>query len=119
MEKLKVKLKEIKDRCDMAIEGPWYDEEKDYPNYCLPKTPKGYLFINDDVEAWCDKNTGKFIIESRSDVPMLLEMVEELIKQRNKYVNTYKLSKGFKYGDLKVFTGSLDEDLEKIAEKYK
>jgi len=90
-------LKEIKERCDAATEGPWFT------GFNLVTVPEGDIcFVKDDVFLGGYKNNRDFIAHARTNVPMLLEMVEYM-----KSVSTWE------YRDRYM------RELEKIAEKYK
>jgi hypothetical protein len=95
---LEEKLQEIKKRCEDATEGPWYYVDGDY---------SGGLELSTKPEdlKWCENDDQRFIVHARTDVPMLLEMVEWLLK----------------YNKLDVEDGNVivNQELEKIAEKYK
>lgn len=106
---LEDKLKEIKSRCDVATEGKWeFKATKDTggiryvfaPN--AEKDHRGCEFIVADVNRSFNAD---FIAHARTDLPMLLEMVEYLLNKDN---------------DLVHWTNSkVKIDLKKIAEKYK
>ena len=100
------RLKEIKERCEAATEEPWF-LERDLDGNAYP-----YIHDSLDLNGQClfkgvplkgengmlemIKNTD-FIAHARTDVPMLLEMLEATIDWEDVYT-------------LKA--------LEKIAEKY-
>lgn len=88
-------LKEIKDRCEAATEGPWLKRTRTYDG------EEVLCYRESKVVAWNNTNL-KFIAHARTDVPMLLEMVE------------YCVQRG------QCCSGTVcPEDLEEIAEKYK
>lgn len=85
------KLEEIKERCEKATEGPWADyvyrdrlfvkhnpENNSVFDICT-MTPQNYK-LSDLSEKYTYENDAKFIAHARTDVPMLLEVVESLIK---------------------------------------
>lgn len=75
---LENKLKEIKDRCDLATEGPWnpIDEQRDTEVFHhvvkRMRNDNGWSYVAGETGL---KDT-LFIAHARTDVPMLLEMVE-------------------------------------------
>ena len=74
------RLKEIKSRCDAATEGPWFGTMQDV----------------------IQPGNSKFIAHARTDVPMLLEMVEYLLVNISSDLYEYEKN-----------------ELKQIAEKYK
>ena len=124
---LEQRLKEIRERCDAATKGPWEpvkdndgditqiqsfanvferqtgcdEEDETYNIVCnLPVEKYGY------GSAWDSKPNSSFIAHARTDVPMLLEMVE--IRNEIVYCPLHHMLDWGKY----------KERLEKIAEEY-
>ena len=112
------RLKEIKDRCDKATGGPWvkifehHKTGRDLLKWIVPV--KGTRQTNDDDHLHYDNCEGdiitetdymsdidaEFICTARTDIPMLLEMVEYL---------KFSFPKD----------GTVQKSLEHIMEKYK
>ena len=92
------RLKEIKERCEAATEGPWNAVTDD---------DKRFWIESESGENWDNFNepTVYFIAHARTDVPMLLEMVDKLL------LAVYLAGEDFEKGAIR--------ELEKIAEKYK
>ena len=86
------RLQQIKERCDAATEGPW---DSVISSYCILDGKADQLMV-------FDENNKHFIAHARTDVPMLLEMVDWLIKYNSMSKDSYAVIQ-----------------LEKIAEKYK
>ncbi len=128
---LENRLKEIKERCEAATEGPWRQENNFYGGEVGPFGPAFSVYHNDwcadnvkhDSNSCvlsenfykCEKEFGDqamndllFTAHARTDVPMLLEMVEVMLAELEGVKRTFKL-------------GLYDpnEKLEKIAERYK
>jgi hypothetical protein len=109
-------LKEIRERAEAATEGPWdrhltKDITPDFREY---GGPSGYVVTeNLTLQSYEQRDINRrFCAHSRTDVPMLLEMVITLHRavleqDLPKIMQKYK------------FTEDVDKDLEKIAEKYK
>lgn len=93
------RLKEIKSRCESATEGPvGHDLYKDIPeDDRFYGGPAGYCLINNKTQQSIEQMTAnrRFYSNARTDVPMLLEMVE-FLKQSTTNIHV----------------------LEEIAEKY-
>ena len=104
---LEAKLKEIKDRCDAATEGPWIFYPEDETDHWQLSDYQYTFFKQDDSGVPITKPEGDFIAHARTDVPMLLEMVEKFMDIVDWYVP-----------DQKEFQRA-SKEIEKIAEKYK
>lgn len=70
---LSKRLKEIKERCDAATEGPWLKRTRSYDG------EEVLCYREVKVVAWNDTNL-KFIAHARTDVPMLIEGWETTIR---------------------------------------
>lgn len=106
--KLETKLKEIKERCNAATEGPWdakYSEHmKGYENedWILYSGKRNLCSQNYySTPGILKEGDAQFIAHARTDVPMLLEMINAL--------SLWLLEKDMP----KIY-----EELEKIVEKY-
>jgi len=76
-------IEEIKSRCDKATEGPWYwEQEKRHGavNFLYSKKLDVHIAVLDNAGF----DTYDFIAHSRTDIPYLLERVEQLEKERDK-----------------------------------
>lgn len=93
---LEDKLKEIKNRCEAATEGPWEPAYKTV----ISRNHRHLEFDIPDSES-----DAQFIAHARTDLPMLLEMVETIMDLIEKSAaEEYKLF---------IFN-----NIESIAEKY-
>ena len=112
---LETKLKEIKARCDGATDGPYFLDYVE-PNEGYIRSRKYNRIIMDfstddacqETATQDDKNMRLFA-HSRTDVSMLLEIVEDLV------VKIKACQKGLGYSCFEYQLNSI----EKIAEKYK
>lgn len=102
------KLKEIKERCEAATEGPWnpIDEQRDIEVFHhvvkRMRNDNGWTYVAGETGL---KDT-LFISHARTDVPMLLEMVERLKAEIKRSTD-------------KDFIEHCDQKLEDISEKYR
>ena len=71
MTNTQTRLEEIRERCEKADPAPWFFDGDN-----LLDQDKSWLIIGDDLLI--RDSVGAFIAASRSDVPWLLELVDEL-----------------------------------------
>ncbi len=106
-------LKEIQQRTDNASEGPW---ESKYQNWSM-------LISHNKFETYLastkERNNADFIAHARTDVPMLLEMVEETIKSIGHHGCFCAGDNDGSGASYFCLGHELQRDLEKIAGKYK
>ena len=113
MSNLESRLKAIRERCEAATDGPFllkHPKMKQWENYILAncehcdEEPFILATPNRHMDNW--KNDITMLAHSRTDIPMLLELLE----------CTYN------YGVDVMMSGLITEmksDLDKIMEKYK
>lgn len=116
---LKSKLKEIKDRCDAATDGPWFripgHSNKYHPNLeweqwitndTKAKVGGEFSGVITLISNWSDddKVNANFIANARTDLPMLLEMLEFVLYETSKTNES----------EYRYFV----KNLKKIEEKY-
>lgn len=125
-------LAQVKERCEAATEGPWKWEDwsedngpKETTLAALPHTRKeGVSYLFPDLgncllsceEEPDNKNDKHFIAHARTDVPMLLEMVEGMHFILRDYGCKHCVNAGCHC--VVSQENDLNELLEKIAEKY-
>jgi hypothetical protein len=108
------RLKEIKERCEAATEGPWKNEDNAWDGNSnvivwdsefdpIIYVNSGFGFQRKDPIEHKGNWNSRFIAHARTDVPMLLEMVEHIIKSYC-YCDDEQCDTCFR--------------VEKIAEKY-
>lgn len=110
---LEQRLKEIKERCDAATEGPWANE-----GFRRIDAPNQAIYICNSQQkltlGMCQTDV-VFTSYARTDIPMLLEMVEAY---RKFLVDCEPIAVTMHLKTTFEMKQELDKDLEKIAEKY-
>ena len=101
---IETKLKEIKSRFEAATEGPWVGRRQTN-KYEVPFVYQTNHVTRDVWNIPKTNDDADFIAHARTDVPMSLEMVHDLLIK-------IKLGNNDKCVEL------AKEDLEKIVEKY-
>lgn len=95
MTKLNKYLKEVEERLNAATEGPWQDCNGDEfagsTIEGISSQHKADIIVNcglygDYKSGVITKNDSKFIANSRTDVEVLLKIIEELKGQRNEAI---------------------------------
>lgn len=111
-------IKQMKERCDAATEGPWSVDHK-VGNLSYVSNGEGSIA---SVSRWCwgepfhDENepTANFIARARTDIPRLIAALEKAISQRDGYRDNYWAVVNPFDGDKKLIIEDNDAELLRI-----
>ncbi len=85
MSKLDKYLKEVKQRCEAATEGPWEDHNWDVmekPHVVARTLWDGKSHCDGSFDIPCTKGNAAFVAHARQDVEALRNMVQQLLAER-------------------------------------